>query len=245
MDEGVTTDLRDWPPENQIFPINSVDIRIKDGEHPYVSKHRSLIEQNWRSELAAKPKLFDGPLVFHHRLTLTDGALTGEALIASFSVFLFWRKQADRSGGLHLFCYPVIESCDGALIAIRMGEHTANPGQVYFAAGSLDLDDVCDGKVDVDGNMRREVLEETGLDLDAAETHSGYYASHDRGAVCLCRVFRFALTADELAEKIRAHLLVSHEDEVSEVIVIRSGDAGANTYNSSMLPILNWYFGNR
>jgi len=56
---------------------------------------------------------------------------------------------------------------DGAIIAVRMSEHTANPGQVYCAAGSLDEGDVVEGRCDLLGNMLREVREETGLELSA------------------------------------------------------------------------------
>lgn len=69
---------------------------------------------------------------------------------------------AQRQGGLHLFAYPVLETSDGALVAIRMGAHTANPGQVYFAAGSLEPEDVVDGRCDIEANMRREVRRRPG-----------------------------------------------------------------------------------
>jgi 8-oxo-dGTP pyrophosphatase MutT (NUDIX family) len=147
-------------------------------------------------------------------------------------------------GGMHLFAYPVIESSDGALVAIRMGAHTANPGQVYFAAGSLEPEDIVSGVCDVEFNMRREVLEETGLDLADSTPGERYYASHFRRTVTVFRLFRFDLTADEIVERIAAHMLVAEDKEIAGAVAIRSADHAAFPYNVAMFPVIDWYFGN-
>ena len=55
---------------------------------------------------------------------------------------------------------------DGAYILGVMGEHTANPGQIYFPGGTPDPDDIAGDTVDLDGRVLREVAEETGFDID-------------------------------------------------------------------------------
>jgi 8-oxo-dGTP pyrophosphatase MutT (NUDIX family) len=156
---------------------------------------------------------------------------------------MWWRRQPQRQGGLHIFAYPVLESSDGALVAIRMGAHTANPGQVYFAAGSLEPEDIIDGRCDIEANMRREVHEETGLDLADAVAGEGLFASHARRTVTLLRLFRFDLTADEMVKRIEAHMLVAEDKEIAGAAAIRSADPAAHPYNVAMLPVIDWYFG--
>ena len=47
---------------------------------------------------------------------------------------------------------------DGALLAIRMGANTVNPGSVYFAAGSFEPVDFPNGVKPIsEHNMAREV----------------------------------------------------------------------------------------
>jgi hypothetical protein len=71
---------------------------------------------------------------------------------------------------------PVIVSSDGAVIAIRMGQHTANPGRVYCRGGLAGSRTTWrDGYCDIDGNMAREVLEETGLVAFDAQPFDGYF----------------------------------------------------------------------
>ncbi len=62
--------------------------------------------------------------------------------------------------------------------------------------------------------MRREVMEETGLDLEDAAAESGYYATHTNLSLTLLRIFRFPWTAEEMLERIRAHMLVDEEKEI-------------------------------
>ncbi|MBX5046049.1 NUDIX hydrolase [Rhizobium lentis] len=236
-------DFAGWPPEATVFPIAGVDLKILPGTHPFVAAEEAAIRENWVRETAANPALFDGRLIFQQRLSLGEEGISGEGYVTPFSAFMHWRRQPQRQGGLHIFAYPVLESSDGALVAIRMGAHTANPGQVYFAAGSLEPEDIVDGRCDVEANMRREVLEETGLDLSDSVAGQGLYASHARRTVTLMRLFRFDLTADEMVERIEAHMLVAEDKEIAGAVAIRSADHEANPYNVSMLPVLDWYFG--
>jgi 8-oxo-dGTP pyrophosphatase MutT (NUDIX family) len=231
-----------WPPVRTVFPIAGVDLKVLPGAHPFHSGNGEAIAENWVRETAANPHLFDGRMIFQNRLMLSDKGLAGEGHVIPFSTFMHWRRQPERQGGIHLFAYAVIETNDGALVAIRMGAHTANPGQVYFAAGSLEPEDVSDGRCDIEHNMRREVLEETGLDLRDAQAGEGYFATYNRRTVTLLRLFRFDLTADQMVEKIHAHMLVADDKEISGAVVIRSADPHAQTYNISMLPVIDWYF---
>ncbi|WP_431322568.1 NUDIX hydrolase [Rhizobium sp. YTU87027] len=245
MNLHFSEDFAGWPPEQTVFPIAGLDLRVLAGDHPFYVAEREAIRENWEKETAANPALFDGRMVFQKRLALTDTGLVAEGHLIPFSTFMWWRRQLNRNGGIHLFAYPVLESSDSALVAIRMGSHTANPGQVYFAAGSLEPEDISGGRCDVEENMRREVREETGLDLNEAEAGDRYYASHVRRTVTVLRLFRFDLTAEEMIEKIEAHMLVADDKEIAGVVAIRSADPKVHPYNIAMLPVIDWYFGEK
>jgi len=237
-------DMAGWPPEKTVFPVARIDLKVIAGDHPFHLDEAEAARENWKSEIAANPALYDGRMIFQHRLSVSEQAVVGEGYVTPFSTFLWWRKHRER-GGFHVFAFPVAVSSDGAIIAIRMARHTANAGQVYCAAGSMDENDIVDGRCDIGGNMRREVMEETGLDLDMAVAEPGYYATHANRSITLFRVFRFPWTAEEMLERIGAHMLVDEEKEIDGAVAIRSADPAAHHYNSSMLPILAWFFDKR
>ena len=234
-----------WPPEQTVFAVPRVELRVLSEDHPVHLENSAEIRANWDREIAANPALFDGRMVLHRKLSVGPDGIAGEGHVVPFSTFLWWRRQAIRDGAFHVFGYAVIATADGALVAIRMGQHTANPGLVYFAAGSLDENDIVDGHCDMDGNIRREVLEETGLDLHDAVADDSYYASHLQRAVTVFRVFRLPLTAEEIVARIERHMPVADDKEIAGAVIIRSADPKAAPYHASMLPILDWFFGGR
>lgn len=242
MKQASLLETAGFPPEGQIFPVGSLDLPVVTGEHPWVRANRAEIAENWTRERAANPSLYDGQMVFQQEVSFLDGHIRGRAHMIPFSAFLHWRKAARGPGGFHLFGLPVIMSSDGALIAIRMAETTANPGRVYFAAGSMDAHDMIDGRCDIDVNMRREVLEETGLDLSDAAADPHYLATHVLNTVTIFRIFRFPMTAEGIVEKIEGHIAIDPEPEITNAVTIRNADPAAHDYAFFMLPILKWLF---
>lgn len=231
-----------WPAENVIFAVKSLDLQVSPEPHPFHLAEQTAAAENWGQEIAANPSLFDGSMVLQRRVDIRNGVISGRAHIVPFSTFLWWRKTRPRGAAVHLFGLPVILSSDGAVIAIRMGRHTANPGRVYCAAGSLDPGDIIDGRCDIDGNMKREVREETGLDLGDAVASSRFQALHNKDMVTLFRTYRFNETADVLVARIGAHIATEAEPEIDEALAIVSADPALHTYPPFMPPILAWIF---
>lgn len=235
------TPFSGWPPANTVFPVEGVILRVVESEHPFHRARQAAAAANWDVEVARNPALFNGRMVFQSRVSFTNGVLNGEGHIIPYSTFLWWRKQPGGAGGMHIFAFPVLVASDGALVAIRMSAQTANPGQVYCAAGSLDENDIVDGYCDIEANMRREVLEETGFDLDRdAVADRQLYAAHNDGRIVLYRLFHFPMTGEEMAQAIRGR--GDRDEEVEDAVVIRSADPSLHNYAAPMLPLLAWFF---
>lgn len=231
-----------WPPPTNPVRVDAIDLLIADGPHPLFTANRQAIQTNWTVESAANPHLFNGDMVLQRHLTFDKGVIRGIGHVIPYSTLLWWRKQADPAGALHLFGFAVLVSSDGAIVAIRMSERTANPGQVYCAAGSLDLNDIVDGRLDLSGNMHREVREETGLELNEAKADPHFYASHANGRIVVFRFYRFSLMAEEIVGRIENHMLHDTEQEIDGAVVIRSAARGIHRYNPLMYPILDMFF---
>lgn len=231
-----------FPPEGEIFELSSFRLKVLEDPHPWVLENETEIRRNWEREIAANPRLFNGSMVFQRALSFADGHIEGRAHMAPFASFLYWRRSGRGRGGHHLFAAPAILSADGAVIAIRMAETTANPGRVYSPSGSLDIQDVRAGLCDLDGNMRRETLEETGLDLGEMEADPLWHAVHIANSVAVFRLFRSPFTEAELQARVMEHIAADAEPEISAIIGIRSPDPGAHDYPAFMPPVLDWIF---
>ncbi|TCM58688.1 hypothetical protein C8J36_101595 [Rhizobium sp. PP-F2F-G48] len=235
-----------WPGEGVIFPVTGIDLRVLPGPHPVIAQHGPDIAQNWEREHAANPALFNGEMVLQHRLTVRSGTIVGEGYLAPYAAFLWWRSAARPPVACHLAAVPVIETSDGAVIAVRMGAHTANPGKIYCAAGSIDASDLVEdarGLVcDVPGNMRREVLEETGLDIGEA-VPGPFEALQMSGSATLFRRLRFAETSASILSRIARHVETADDDEIDGAVAIFDADPQAHNYQPFMRVILAHIFG--
>lgn len=237
----MTTGMHELPEDGRVVEILGYTLAVEEGRHPLDIERAEEVAAHWQVESLANPALFNGPVVLQREISCRDGWISASGHVSTFATFLWWRSQADLPGASHLFGYPVIISSDGALIAVRMAAHTANPGQVYFAAGSLDTSDIVDGGCDLEGNMRREVREETGLDLSHAAADHRIFASYRARKLTLFQLFRFDRTAEELLEAIGT-FAASGQDEIDGAVAIFGPDPDAHLYNPAMLPILRWYF---
>ncbi|MEP9388611.1 hypothetical protein [Mesorhizobium sp. KR9-304] len=228
-------------PLGVILPVDEIDVRLDPSPHPFELGNVEAIAANWRREIIERPAIFDGTVVLLSEFGYAGGRLFGRCHAVSYSAFMYWRK--DRAGtAAHAFAHPMLVTRDNALVAIRMGAHTVNAGRVYFAAGSFEPEDFPNGVVDAHGNMVREVLEETGLDISEARRGERHYAlATERGTVIFRRYFLDG-TADEIASRIRDFVASEAEPEIEEPVVIRHANDLPDGLMPHMPAMIGWHF---
>jgi len=232
-----------WPEEGTLFPVSSYDISVADGPHPLYLQKRDEIEANWIVEHAANPALFNGDMLIHRDIGVdAEGRLVATGHLTPYATMLWWRKQPTRPIAEHLFPIAVPITSDGAILAIEMAAKTANAGRVYCAAGSLDAHDIVGRKVDLDANMMREVLEETGIDLSLAKPVGGYLGVRVFRAVTVFRTFLLPYDAEEACARVRHHMETDHEQEIAGPVIIRDKSRDGRNYPAFMPPIIDRIF---
>lgn len=228
-------------PQQRVFPLDRVDIALDAAPHPFGPANRQEIERNWAAELAARPRLFNGPMVLLSALALRGGGLAGTYQPIDFATFMYWRKTRP-AGGEHCFAHAMPVSADNALIAVKMGGHTANAGRVYFAAGSFEPDDFVGGMLSVEANMRREVAEETGLDLGEADAERGFHAWSDDRQTVVFRRYIFADDAETLAARIANFVAADPDPEITGPVILRGVADLPPEAPDYMTRIVDWHF---
>jgi 8-oxo-dGTP pyrophosphatase MutT (NUDIX family) len=188
--------------------------------------------------------LFDGRIALLTGLRYAERGLIGSSYLVRYASFLYWRKVRRQSAG-HAFAHAMPVTSDGALIAVRMGSHTANPGAVYFAAGSFEAEDFPAGKVDLDRNMAREVKEETGLELAPLDRDPIWHAWSGDGGTVVFRRFSLPMTADAAAARIRDFVAAEAEPEIEGPVVIRSAADLPAATRPHMPALVEWHFNDR
>ena len=100
-----------------------------------------------------------------------------------------------------------------------------------------------DELADVDGNMTREVMEETGLDISGLPRGAGYQALSTQGGTVIFRRYHLPFDADEAAERIRAFVARQDEPEIEGPVIIRDARDLPDGLKPHMKPMIDWHFG--
>ncbi len=229
-------------PRDVILPVEDIDVRLDPTPHPVERENAAAIAENWEREVSINPHLFDGKVALLSELTYRDGRLVGRCHIVRYATFLYWRRDRNIPGAGHAFAHAMLISSDNLLVAIRMGTHTVNAGRIYFAAGSFELEDFRDGRVDVDFNMHREVREETGIDLAEAKAGQRCYILSTQAGTVIVRRYTMPLTANDLINRINDFLAAQVQPEIAGPVVIHSAEDLPDELAPHMRPLIEWHF---
>ncbi len=221
--------------------VQSVELSVTDQPHPYHVKNADIALEAWQGEVVKKPSLFNGLVFLERELNFTDKRLLGISHLLPYSTFLHWLKNKDGEGE-HLFALGLIVSKEGFPLLGRMAAHTYNGGKCYAPSGSLDADDIEDGKINLLANIKRELGEETGVDLSQSAIQDGFHVfRHGRNTIAVTRC-KFDLTAAELCRQINGFIQSDPDAELSEVFAVKEKQNYADNLAEYMIEILNWHF---
>jgi 8-oxo-dGTP pyrophosphatase MutT (NUDIX family) len=213
---------------DRIVEVDAVDCTLEQQPWDFAIERAADIAAHWAEALRRKPKMFDGRVLLQHRGAVEhdpDGlrVFRGAYLETDFSAFLAWRDFGFPEAGVRNgFGMAALSSADGAFVLGEMAAHTANAGRVYFASGTPDPGDVRDGRVDIEGSVRRELIEETGLPPDAVSFDPGFTLVMDRVRVGFMKRVRSPEPAEALVARIAAFLAAEREPELARMHIVRS-----------------------
>jgi 8-oxo-dGTP pyrophosphatase MutT (NUDIX family) len=208
--------------EPLIFRVDRLDLRVTPKPWAFAIERRVEIDAYFATLQREKPAIWNGRVLLLHSQVLTEGVFRGEFLETDYASLAAWGHWGRPKTGVHdCFGAAAILASDGAFLLGRMAPHTFNAGRIYFPAGTPDLDDVVDGSVDLDVNLRRELLEETGLEIGEFTVEPGWNTVVDGGLIVQIKVLRSEQIADALRARILGRLARERQPEFSDIIIVR------------------------
>ncbi len=186
-----------------VFHIDRLDLSFAPKPWAFADERRAEIDAYFSALMREKPHVWNGRVLLMHDRSVENGVLHGQYLetdYASFSAWCYWDRPAAGVGDC--FSAAAILAADGAFLLGVMGPHTFNGGRIYFPCGTPDPGIIVDGKVDLDLSLRRELKEETGLDMSAFDAEPGWTMVSDGGLIAQIKVLRSNKSATSLRERI-------------------------------------------
>ncbi len=214
----------------RIVEVAELDFALAPSRWSFAEVHRRDIASHWAELRRTKPALYNGRILLLGRRELSaraDGALkfSGAYFAADFADFMAWRDFGFPGEPVeNCFAMAALRSADGAFLLGEMAPHTANAGRIYFPAGTPDLNDVFDGKVDLDASARRELFEETGVCAEESAIRRCWTVVFAERLIACMKPMTLPVPAEEAKARIDAFLARDSNAELTRLHIVRSQD---------------------
>jgi 8-oxo-dGTP pyrophosphatase MutT (NUDIX family) len=210
-------------PSARIVPIDRLNVGVAPFRWPFAEARRNDIAAHFEARRVTTPQLWNGRVLLMRDFAVAGGMLSGLYFETGFADFLAWRDW-DFPDPAVVNCFPMgaLRASDGAYLMGVMSDCTANPGRIYFAAGTPDRDDLRGDTVDLLGNVLREIGEETGLTVADLAISPGWHAVVDGPRVAVMKPVEVRVPAQEARARMLRHLAGEKEPELSDIRIVRS-----------------------
>jgi 8-oxo-dGTP pyrophosphatase MutT (NUDIX family) len=205
-----------------IFHIGRLDLSFAPKTWTFAVERRAEIDAYFEAVKREKPALWNGRVLLLHHQVVEQGVLRGQYLETDYASFAAWHHWGRPAAGVRdCFSAAAMRGADGGFLLAVMGPHTFNAGRIYFPCGTPDPDDVVADRVDLDLSVRRELKEETGLDITEFDSEAGWEMVVDGPLIALIKVLRSTEKAIALRERVLAHLAREEKPELADVRIVR------------------------
>ncbi len=188
----------------------------------FAHERRAEIDAYFQALQRAKPAVWNGRVLLLHQHALADGVFRGAYLETDYASFAAWRHWGRPAAAVcDCFGAAAMVGADGAFLLGVMGSHTANAGRIYFPCGTPDPGDIVAGQVDLAFSVRRELKEETGLDLAEFTAEPGWTTVFDLPLIAHIKVLRSRDSAETLRARVLGHLARERQPELADLRIAR------------------------
>lgn len=205
-----------------IHRVSTLDLVVEPWTWPFAETRRDEIAAYFAEQQRQKPALWNGRVLLGRKPVFSGDRFRASYFETDFASFLAWRDwRFPDPNVFNGFGMGALRCADGAFVLGEMGQHTANPGRIYFPSGTPDLNDVRDGMLDIPGSVVRELEEETGLAPGEYDSDPHWHCIYTGPAVAMMRILRVDVPGEQLRERIMANLASQREPELAAIHVVR------------------------
>jgi 8-oxo-dGTP pyrophosphatase MutT (NUDIX family) len=206
----------------QIIKLDRVEISVEPWHWEFAIVQRDEISRYFAHKKGKQPELWNGQILLMHRHTISNRVLRGHCFTTEFANYLAWRDWNYPDPSIRdFFAAAGLRAADGAYLIGEMGLHTSHAGMCYFPCGApepADLD--INGAVDLVANLRRELQEETGIELKELQAEPGWTLVHDRAIFAMIKRLTARESANQLRSRILRHLASERMPELSDIHIV-------------------------
>jgi len=206
----------------EILRLKRLELAVVPRPWTFAEARRDEIARYFEELRRRKPALWNGRILLLHDHAIAHDVFRGAYFETDYASFIAWRDWDFPDLTVkNCFSLGALKGTDGGFLLGVMGEHTLNAGKIYFPAGTPDPGDIVDGRVDLANSIRREVAEETGIDVDAYDAEDGWYCIPSGSGIAQIKILHARESAAALRARMLVHLANEDAPELSDIRIAR------------------------
>jgi 8-oxo-dGTP pyrophosphatase MutT (NUDIX family) len=208
----------------EIGALDRADIKFAPWVWPFAVQRRGEIDAHFVKLQRERPAVWNGRVLLLNHYEIRERVLHGTCFETDYASFCAWRRIDHADAGVfNVFADAAVLTADGAYLVGEMAPDTAGAGKLYFPSGTPEPDDLdASGMLDVEGNLRRELLEETGLNAEELNPQPGFTLVHAGDHIALVKTLRARQSAHELRSRIMKYIESEEHPELIDIHIVRS-----------------------
>ncbi len=211
------------PGAPEIYELDSLEIKVEPWSWKFAIDRREEIDRHFARLQSERSGIWNGRVLLLNRYAISDCVLRGTGFETDYASFLAWIYWGFADPAVaNVFAAAALRAADGAYLVGEMAPYTAAAGRLYFPAGTPEPNDIgAGGMLDLADNVRRELKEETGLDIAELDAEPGWCAVIDRCYIAVLKRVAARQSADELRSRIMRHLASEAKPELADIRIVR------------------------
>ena len=245
--------------QNKLYLIekNKLEVRFSQKKFTLPMELQNRIDEYWETLIKNGNKYTRGEVFTMSNIEENEGNIIINVDLSDYAHYLFTRRvglpDKDACKNIHTSC--LIETSDNVLVFGRMGEQTSIPGNIQCAGGGLNNEDIRGNVIDLEHNIRKELLEEVGIDVDNEKLVGDFsikYLRYDSNIHSAAAIFilKLKITSHDFAvfyDKFEAQIRAKEElPEFKELVYLPKNKLAVNEFcekekkhlDHYMLPLL-------
>lgn len=205
-----------------VVAVERLNLAYVERAWPFAEARRADIAAHFAALRRKKPALWNGEVLMLGNFSIADKAFSGSFFAVDYASFLAWHDWGHPDHDVHnCFAAGAIRASDGGFLLGVMAPGTANAGVVYFPCGTPDPSDIVAGEVDLAHNIRRELAEETGLDIAELDAQPGWTTVLAGPWIAHMQLLQARQPADALRRRMLDHLARQSHPELADIRIVR------------------------
>lgn len=147
---------------------NNIKVYYTNQKKPLPIEYSERVKKHWETLLNSGKKFFNGDVFTINKIEASEGKANIFVGLTDYAHFLFTinKNTYEEDDCRVIYTSVLIVTSDNKFAIGVMNEGTAFPNKLQFIGGGVDKDDIKGEILDLGHNIKKEILEELGIDAE-------------------------------------------------------------------------------